>query len=281
MPPYHEEELQYIPGGQAPHPKRKILCLGMSYADIEPHVNSLITPKDDDGDTAVRRVVECVRRDYLSEMDGRDLARVVATEYAANADLYTVSQEEGASYRTDRHMNGNFNRTNFVRRLQEHFLCLEFDQVILDYFWIPAGWDVQHWSRTLFSHTLIELARHDVLPYRAPKEGELLGSVILPFCYHCFKEVIGSYKQLRRYYDISFLRKHELDKIPLWKGTQQIDPKPMRKSMPKFFCDWCEQEASWFLTHLHRHRYCYNRILVGQTSRPGRSLLYVWAQRRQ
>ena len=224
-----EKSEQYIVGGHSPHSKRKILCLGMSYADIDRHVDSLITPNEPGGDMAVRRVIECVRRDYISEMDGRDLARVVATEHEANAELYTVSQEEGAKYRNDRHMNGNFNRTNFVRRLQEHFLCLEFDQVILDYFWIPAGWDVQHWSRTLFNNTLVELARQDVLPYREPREGELLGSVILPFCYHCFKEVIGNYKVLRRYYDISFLRKKELKKVPLWRGTQQIDPKPMRK----------------------------------------------------
>ena len=225
----NDESLNYVVGGHTPHVKRKILCLGMSYADIDKYVNSLTTPSDANGPMAIRRVIECVRRDYLSEMDGRDLARVVATEYDSNADLYTVSQEEGANYRNDRHMNGNFNRTNFVRRLQEHFLCLEFDQVILDYFWIPAGWDVQHWSRTLFGHTLVELAKHDVLPYRAPREGELLGSVILPFCYHCFKEVIGNFKQLRRYYDVSFLRKHELHKVPLWKGTRQIGAKPMRK----------------------------------------------------
>ena len=223
------KSLNYVVGGHAPHEKRKVLCLGMSYADIDKHVHSLTTPPDANGPMAIRRVIECVRRDYLSEMDGRDLARVVATEYDSNAELYTVSQEEGANYRNDRHMNGNFNRTNFVRRLQEHFLCLEFDQVILDYFWIPAGWDVQHWTRTLFGHTLVELAKQDVLPYRAPREGELLGSVILPFCYHCFKEVIGNFKQLRRYYDVSFLRKHELHNVPLWKGTRQIGAKPMRK----------------------------------------------------
>lgn len=232
--PAQEEEVrseqpQYIVGGHAPHDKRKILCLGMSYADVDPFMNSLVTPHEPTLNSAVRRVIECVRRDYVSEMDGRDLARVVATEYACQADLYTVSQEEGAKYRNDRHFHGNFNRTNFVRRLQEHFLCLEFDQIILDYFWIPAGWDVQHWSRTLFNNTLVELARQDVLPYREPKEGELLGSVILPFCYHCFKEVIGNFKGLRRYYDVSFLRKDELSKVPLWKGTQQIDAKPMRK----------------------------------------------------
>lgn len=217
----------YVVGGQTPHAKRKILCLGMSYADIDGYQTT--TPVRDDLDLSVRRVIECVRRDYVTEMDGRDLARCVATEYHAGAELYTVSQEDGGRYRRARHMHGNFNRTNFVRRLQEHFLCLEFDQIILDYFWIPAGWDVQHWSRTLFGHTLVELARHDVLPYRKPLDGELLGSVILPFCYHCFKEVIGSFKQLRRYYDVSFLRKHELDKVPLWAGTRQIGAKPMRK----------------------------------------------------
>ena len=76
----------------------------MSYADIAGRTHQLVTPNDDTRDMAVRRVIECVRRDYLSEMDGRDLARVVATEYEADAALYTVSQEEGANYRTDRHL---------------------------------------------------------------------------------------------------------------------------------------------------------------------------------
>jgi hypothetical protein len=225
-----QQQQQYVPGGSQPHAERKILCLGMSYAELEKFADKeMVTVDDGTSEMHVRRVIECVRRGYLTEMDGRDLVRVVATEYEASAHLYTVSQEEGACYRQDRHMNGNFNRTNFVRRLQEHFLCIDFDQVILDYFWIPAGWDLEHWSRSLFSNTLVELARQDVLPYREPRPGELLGSVILPFCYHCFKEVIGNFKHLRRYYDVSFLRKHELEKVPLWRGTQQVGAKAMRK----------------------------------------------------
>ena len=232
-------EEQPTPGDNPSDRPRQILCLGMSYADMDRLLkkgqdDELHMETEDTGslESHITRVIECVRRKYLTEMDGRDLARVVATERVANAKLCTVSQEEGACYRDNQHLNGNFNRANFVRRLQEHFIyqgITEFDQVILDYFWIPAGWDMHHWSRTLFGNTLIEFARRDVLPYREPRQGELLGSVILPFCYHCFKEVLGNFKQLRRYYDVSFLRKHELDKVPLWKGTQQIGAKPMRK----------------------------------------------------
>jgi hypothetical protein len=215
----------YVHGGVIAHSPRRVMCLGVSYVDLTGA--QTVTSEAEEG--GVRQVVECVRRNIITAMDGRDLARCRATEHHCDAEVYTVSQESGGRYRPGRHMNGNFNRRNFIRRLQEHFLFMEFDQVILDYFWIPAGWDESHWQRDFFAHTIVEIAKEDVVPYRKPIEGELVGSVILPFCYHVFKEVIGSFSSLRKYYDISFLRKNELHKVPLWKGTQEIDAEQMRK----------------------------------------------------
>jgi hypothetical protein len=215
----------YVHGGRIAHSPRRVLCLGVSYVDL----TGAQTVTSATADAGVSQVVECVRRNIVTAMDGRDLARCRATEHYCNAELYTVSQESGGRYRSTRHLHGNFNRRNFLRKLQEHFLFLEFDQVMLDYFWIPAGWDESHWQRDFFAHTLVELAKQDVVPYRTPIPGELVGSVILPFCYHVFKEVIGSFSGLRNYYDVSFLRKNELHKVPLWKGTQEIDAGQMRK----------------------------------------------------
>ena len=101
------------------------------------------------------QAIELVRRNVLTEMDGRDLARLIALEeqrdvyedYSSSCSSgsscdekkscvrrsknrvvqryqgYTVSMEEGGDiYLKNRHYTGNFNRgTGFVSRMMEHF----------------------------------------------------------------------------------------------------------------------------------------------------------------
>jgi hypothetical protein len=52
--------------------------------------------------------------------------------------------------------------------------------------------------------------------------------IYLPFCLHCFKEVLATFEILKDYYNISFLRKRELRKVALWTGTQSIDARRMQ-----------------------------------------------------
>ena len=191
---------------------------------------------------SIDAVLDFVKHSCITAMDGRDLVRCLATENHCSVHVYTVSQEDGAVYDQRRHMWANFNRPSFVRSLQKKFHGVTFDQVILDYYWIPCGWDVTHWRSHLFEYTLVHLARYDVL--RRPKEQQPIdknnfhgkgsdriktGVVYLPFCFHCFKEVIAHIDCLREYYDISFLRKGDLEEITLWSGTQQIEAESMRK----------------------------------------------------
>ena len=208
---------------------------------------------------SVQSVLDCVKSNYMTAMDGRDLARCLATEQHCSVRVYTVSQEEGAVYEPNRHLWANFNRPSFVHALQKKFAGVQFRQVILDYFWIPAGWDVSHWRSTLFQQTLVYLAERNVI--QQPKKEQRcktihnkawpkncrtkrprnlsadtvsdkikIGVVYLPFCLHCFKEVIAHSETLVQHYDISFLRKGSLDENTLWAGTQQIDSVSMRKS---------------------------------------------------
>jgi hypothetical protein len=232
-------------------PRRKVLCLGVSYPSIEGQLRAKgLTDEVPASNNSTRLaqnvdiVYDKVRDRVLTVMDGRDLARCLQTEQSCNVDVYSVSQEKASVYRDDRHLDGNFNRARFVRSLREKFQC-QFDEIILDYFWIPPAWDASHWKRSFFQTTLVEFVKQNVL--RQPlkngptctgtaegdeeesgREGTTSrsggGVVYLPFCFHCFKETYASFPILRKHYNLSFVRKHELHKISWWKGTQALDP---------------------------------------------------------
>lgn len=239
--------------------KPKVLCLGVSYPSMTKTLERVgIDPCSDwykdnqhepnPEDTlggCIHQVLECVQRDYLTAMDGRDLARCIATEYTCGVEVYTVSQENGAIYEEKRHMWANFNRSSFVKSLNKKFPNVVFDQVVLDYFWIPAGWDESHWSPSLFENTLVNFAKMNLLkrpPIQRNQQSALegktnkavsAGSIILPFCFHCFKEVVASFSALKNFYNASFLRKGEFDAVSLWAGTQQIDSDSMQGILGK------------------------------------------------
>jgi hypothetical protein len=220
----------------------KVLCLGVSYPDIEAQI------RIQSGDTTrtaglvgkakanVAMAMECVQRGILTQMDGRDLARCLATEERCNVDVYCVSQEKGALYRSDRHLDANFNRASFVSDVQKQFEGCQFDQIILDYFWMPAGWDNVHWRRPFFEQTLINFAKNGILQLSSADScfDELYRrGIYLPFCFHCFKAIVSHRKELKKFFNISFLRKHELGCLTLWSGTQSIGSRPMQHVLGK------------------------------------------------
>ena len=141
-------------------------------------------------------------------------------------------------YRADRHLEANFNGRRFVKDLVNHFQGRRFDQIVLDYFWIPPAWNQNHWKRSFFERTLVELVQSSILR-TATSPPELFhgkyqrGAVYLPFCFHCFKEVVATFGKLRRFYNIAFLRKGELETLALWSGTQTIDADKMQSIFGK------------------------------------------------
>ena len=242
----------------------KILCLGVSYADVnaivakgynssvqnknieasiannannvaktsstEQHIDSFVNIWT--ADDAIRFVEEKV----LNQMDGRDLTRILATEELCQVDAYCVSQEKGAIYRHDRHLDANFNRPSFVKKLQKAFSeSIQFDQIILDYFWIPTGWDVHHWSMNFFESVLMSLAKSKMIlpPSAIAQTGLYRRGIYLPFCFHCFQAVVTHSATLMTHYNISFLRKSELQYMTLWAGTQTISKQRMQHTLGK------------------------------------------------
>lgn len=223
-----------------------VLCLGMSYPCVEANIRrhlhrekkAVVIASDDTGEkcnteSVLRTVTALVESKILTEMDGRDLVRCRMMEAHCGASVVTVSLEAAALYRQDRHLDADFNGRRFVTQLRQLVGNQRFHQVVLDYFWIPSAWNEMHWKRSFFDKVLIELARSDLLckdgcrlAGRASRYGK--GVIYLPFCLHCFKEVVSLSEKLRRYYDISFLRKSDLDEIVLWSATQAIDRKVMQ-----------------------------------------------------
>ena len=210
--------------------RRKVLCLGVSYADVKGQLrcnDHKVATCDAFVEGTVGAAIACVESGILTQIDGRDLARCRSTELTCQVDIYTASQEKGAVYRSDRHVHANFNRHDFVRSLKDSFGSdCKFDEIVLDYFWIPSGWDAYHWDRSFFRLTLVNFVELELL-----KEGS--GVIYLPFCLHCFKQVLAHFDELRKYYNVSFLCKGELETISLWKGTQEIDAMIMQKILGK------------------------------------------------
>ncbi|KAG7348096.1 HSF-type DNA-binding protein [Nitzschia inconspicua] len=250
----------------------KVLLLGISYPDVKGHMDKhgysekLLVHKT----LSVDQAVELVRRGILTEMDARDLARCVATEKVGGGlEAYTVSREVGGVYRKDRHVYANFNNSRgLYNALTQSFGVIKFQQVILDYYWMPTGWLVTRWAKSLFQNTLPDLVRFQMLAYpgsrsrirkRTGSDSENTdinvngdekgddpsshpiksnieleeGVVFLPFCAHVCKELVGAIHILKKYYAITFVHKDELPGHALWKGTMEIDPNVMQHRLGK------------------------------------------------
>jgi len=203
-------------GSSIPTKYEHVLCLGMSYAESIGSEN-LLQPLE-----SVEQAVELVRRNILTEMDGRDLARCLALEESNKYLAYTVSLCSSAKY-SRRHLSLNFNRANFSREMKNVWgPRLRFKQIILDYFWIPSGsWMMDHWKKSFFENTIPSFVTQELL---MPDEG----AVYLPFCLYVVGQLISAGECLARYYNISFLYKDQLSENALWLATSQISPAVMQ-----------------------------------------------------
>jgi len=235
--------------------KPLVLCLGMLYpcmeANIKRHLNREKKTNIDLDDTkeecnmkhVLQTATVLVESKILTEMDGHDLVHCQMIEAHCGADVVTVSLEAAALYRNDCHFDADFNGRRFVNQLKCFVGNKQFYQVVLDYFWIPSVWNETHWKRTFFEKVLINLVRSGLLckkmcvsSIQTNQYGK--GAIYLPFCLHCFKEVISLSDKLREYFNISFLRKDELKEIMLWSATQNID----RETMQLVFGKQLDQE---------------------------------------
>ncbi len=247
-----------------PPRKTNVLCLGVSYPSVEAQLKKekiskrlqLFHPKP-----CVEQAVELVRRNILTEMDGRDLARCFSLESSNQTNAYCASLENGAAYSPSRHLCANFNRKAFTKECKSAFgNSITFRQIILDYFWIPKGsWAMTHWKPEFFQHTLPSFVKENLLETTCVRsflttkfdsaesrdntatvitatslhEGGAYGVVYLPFTLHCVSRIIAAYKELSECYTISFMNKSELSEHALWYATSQINPDTMQSWLGK------------------------------------------------
>lgn len=202
--------------------KGNLLFLGMSYADaawtFQNKREQIFSQNIYCSDSVFSLEAEIMRinNSLITEIDGRDLARIMATKATFGMDVFTISLENGCRYDANFHLNADFNSRKFTKKLVDKFgQKLSFNQIVLDYFWIPNGWTSSHWHSSFFSSTLPSFAADGLLRSGA--------AIFLPFCLTCYKEVAAAYEnKLKHYYNVTFLRKDQLHKISLWVGTQQI-----------------------------------------------------------
>lgn len=226
----------------------------MSYADIEGQIEEEGFRSDvlSRNTPSVQRVVECVLRNVLTEMDGRDLARCIAMEQRHRVNAYTCSQEQGAVYDSSKHIHANFNRASFCKSLKKTFgEDVRFRQIILDYFWIPQGtWMMTHWTKSFFQNTLPLFVNLLEEPREQTNTGLECGVIYLPFCYHCFREIVSALSTLEQYYEISLILKDKLSHHGLWSGTASISPIVMQETFGKqidqeeMYCTFTSRDVS-------------------------------------
>ena len=230
----------------------------MSYPNVDWVVRNFKVPKNTkpvvlfNQEPSVEQAIELVRRNILNQIDGRDLARINALEADNDKLAYTVSKEQAAVWYERRHLHADFNSRNLVNQMILKWgKTVRFHQVILDYFWSPSGsWAIKSWQRSFFNENIPNFVINKLFNYgslendtkvvqnsSSSKKGMKGESsyvtsdaavVYLPFSSHCFRQVIGCYANLSKYYTISFLKKEELDEHTLWKATNTISPSSMQ-----------------------------------------------------
>ena len=194
--------------------KNKILLLGMSYSDISKKSYNLDI------------IYKLILSKSLSVMDGRDLARIHCFEKQSNIECYTVSLVESDNYLSNRHIQCDFNNPQSCNQLIKQFGRITFQEIYLDYFWIPQGeWQINHWKKTFFNCTLVNFATLNLIKPN--------GVIYLPFTLHCMCNIAEFESILKQYYLIEYINKKDLHKVGLWSATHSINKDEMSDIMEK------------------------------------------------
>lgn len=177
-----------------------ILLLGMTYPRVEENQHNFDS------------IYELVQNRTFSKMEGRDLLRIIQVRKLFNASCYTVSKETSELYE-DQHLSADYSNSRFVKVLQSTFGGIQFDQIIMDWFWCPIAWLKERISSQFFTSTLINLITSNVLN----------GSVYLPFNIVFVEQLIAHQKLINKHYIISYLSRDDNDQSYLWKATETLD----------------------------------------------------------
>jgi hypothetical protein len=204
-----------------------LLCLLMSYPSVPVAIATYKArhPKKqslslEHARPSVQQAVECLDAGILHQQHARDLARLVATEQCCGMRAYTVSLSE-QSVRADRHLMGNMKAAMALcTDISTKWPKLWFDQVVMDYYWIPSGWLRSHIGAQAF----VQLLRC------IPGLLNPGASVLLPFSIDVFECFVKWKDKLDEIYEVFYLDAEEVAaQCALVQGTNTIDANTMSK----------------------------------------------------
>jgi hypothetical protein len=112
---------------QARRNERKVLWLGMAYADTDT--------------TTIQGLVDLKTSDELTDTEARDTARCHAAEAAHNVAIYTLAKDSNSRARSDRHIKTDFSKAGLAATIKRTLPTdAQLDQVSLDYMWMPNSY---------------------------------------------------------------------------------------------------------------------------------------------
>jgi len=149
----------------------------------------------------------------------RDRVRCEALEDLGYA-VYTLdNKHEDTVLGHNKHCQANFaDARRMFRSMNMRWKGVQFDHIILDYFFSPVGWARERWTEAMFRETLPQFVTDNVLS----KDGEIW----LPNL-ECVQELIHSYSDvLLPHYTLELVADPLLN--PLYLATEAIEDDLMR-----------------------------------------------------
>ena len=194
------------------------------------------------------------RKKRISEIDGRDLARIKATEDLLKCNVYTISKVANVTYkyRKDRHLCKNYNHRNLIESLQNQFgknVC--FDMCIFDYFWFPPGWRP---ARQELISNFVKMKEEGLL-----KPG---GTVLLPFTSDFFCSLAAHGPDLQENFQIEYVTAQQ---NPLLVATKEkIGKDDMQRYFGKDLCQediYCQLSRKLIMEAMENERITKKELL--------------------
>jgi hypothetical protein len=152
--------------------------------------------------------------DLINSGDKRDLARCTKIEEMFDANVYTVSMAtKGGVLQNERHLAFDFSNKGFIKNLKDKFGAeIVFDQVVLDYIWMPDCYVNDNMKKAFYEIVLPNL----------PSLLKSQGKIFLPGLPSICINLMAANDKLKEHYEITFRGEADLDDHLLWKATQNI-----------------------------------------------------------
>jgi hypothetical protein len=215
---------------------KKCLLLGMAYTETT--LPKLLKGREEQR-VKMEDVAELVRSKLLAPQDGRDLWRILKMEETyPQVKVYTVAMpplgDKQELYSNTQHFGNNWNSHYLCDKLKqgEHI----FGQICMDYFWMPAGWQLEKITKGFITNTILGFATKQVI-----EDGCM---VVLPFTPHMLALVWECEEQIKNHYDIEYRAKDNTSDLLLYTRTCELEKEKMLSVFDK---DMDKQED--YITH--------------------------------